>query len=212
MKYLYLDTTSNFLYTGVVENNILVCERKVRFDKDLSTMALTTMVKMLDEHNIKPSDINKIILVNGPGSFTGCRIGITIAKTFAWSLNIPITTISSLEAMALTEGDFDFFIPVLDARRDFVFSGIYDKDNNQIMKNQYVKKSVLETAINNMSDNFVFITNDDIELNGPRISYDPNILNIVLKYKDKAPVNPHGIDAEYLKLTEAEEKLNDNKC
>lgn len=212
MKYLYLDTTSNFLYTGVVENNSLICERKVRFDKDLSTMALTTMVKMLEEKDIKPTDINKIILVNGPGSFTGCRIGITIAKTFAWSLSIPITTISSLEAMALSNEEYDFFIPVLDARRDFVFSGIYDKENNQIMKNQYVKKSVLETAINNMSDNFIFITNDDIELNGPVINYDPNILNIVLKYKDKEPVNPHGIDADYLKLTEAEEKLNDNKC
>lgn len=212
MKYLYLDTTSNFLYTGVVDNNYLICERKLRFDKDLSTMALTTMVTMLEEKNIKPSDIDKIILVNGPGSFTGCRIGITIAKTFAWSLNIPITTISSLEAMALSNENYDFFIPVLDARRDFVFSGIYDKDNNQIMKNQYIKKSVLETAINNMSDNFIFITNDDIELNGPKVNYDPNILNIVLKYKDKEPVNPHGIDADYLKLTEAEEKLNDNKC
>lgn len=212
MKYLYLDTTSNFLYTGVVDNNYLICERKLRFDKDLSTMALTTMVTMLEEKNIKPSDIDKIILVNGPGSFTGCRIGITIAKTFAWSLNIPITTISSLEAMALSNENYDFFIPVLDARRDFVFSGIYDKDNNQIMKNQYIKKSVLETAINNMSDNFIFITNDDIELNGPKVNYDPNILNIVLKYKDKESVNPHGIDADYLKLTEAEEKLNDNKC
>jgi len=212
MKYLYLDTTSNFLYTGVVENNFLVCERKIRFDKDLSTMALTTLVKMLEERNIKPNDIDKIILVNGPGSFTGCRIGITIAKTFAWSLNIPITTISSLEAMALINDTYDFYVPILDARRDYVFAGIYDKDNNQIMKNQYVKKSVLETAINNMSDNFVFITNDDIEVNGPKINYNPNILEIVLKYKDKEPENPHGIDANYLKLTEAEEKLNDNKC
>ena len=207
MKYLYLDTTSNFLYTGVVENNSLICERKVRFDKDLSTMALTTMVKMLEEKDIKPTDINKIILVNGPGSFTGCRIGITIAKTFAWSLSIPITTISSLEAMALSNEEYDFFIPVLDARRDFVFSGIYDKENNQIMKNQYVKKSVLETAINNMSDNFIFITNDDIQLNGPVINYDPNILNIVLKYKDKEVINPHFVEPTYLKLTEAEENL-----
>ena len=212
MKYLYLDTTSNYLYTGIVENDNLICERKIRFDKDLSTMALTTMVAMLDEKNIKPSDINKIILVNGPGSFTGCRIGITIAKTFAWSLNIPISTISSLEAMTITNQDYDFYVPILDARRDYVFAGIYDSNNNQIMKNQYVKKSVLETAINNMSDNFVFITNDDIEVNGPKIKYDPNILEIVLKYKDKIEVNPHGIDADYLKLTEAEEKLNDNKC
>lgn len=212
MKYLYLDTTSNYLYTGVVENNNLICERKIRFDKDLSTMALTTMVAMLDEKDIKPADINKIILVNGPGSFTGCRIGITIAKTFAWSLNIPITTISSLEAMAIGNRDYDFYVPVLDARRDYVFAGIYDNDNNQIMKNQYVKKSVLETAINNMSDNFIFVTNDNIEVNGPKMEYNPNILEIVLKYKDKENVNPHGIDADYLKLTEAEEKLNDNKC
>ena len=63
-----------------------------------------------------------------------------------------------------------------------------------------------------MSDNFIFITNDDIELCGDKRAYNPNILNIVLKYKDKEEVNPHGIDAEYLKLTEAEEKLNDNKC
>ena len=212
MKYLYIDTTSNFLYTGVVENDNLICERKIRFDKDLSTMALSTIVEMLNEQAIKPIEISKIILVNGPGSFTGCRIGITIAKTYAWALNIPITTITSLEAMALSDNGFDFYVPVLDARRDYVFAGIYDNNNNQVMKNQYMKKSVLETAINNMSDNFVFITNDEIELNGEKHPYNPNILNIVLKYKDKEDVNPHGIDAEYLKLTEAEEKLNDNKC
>ena len=212
MRYLYLDTTSNFLYTGIVENDNLLCDRKIRFDKDLSTMALTTMVDMMNEVNIKPNDIDKIILVNGPGSFTGCRIGITIAKTYAWSLNIPITTITSLEAMALTSHEYDYYVPLLDARRDYVFAGIYDSDNNQVMKNQYVKKSVLETAINNMSDNFVFITNDDIEVNGDKIEYHPDILGIVLKYKDKESVNPHGIDAEYLKLTEAEEKLNDKKC
>ena len=212
MKYLYIDTTSNFLYTGVVENDNLICERKIRFDKDLSTMALSTIVEMLNDQAIKPIEISKIILVNGPGSFTGCRIGITIAKTYAWALNIPITTITSLEAMALSDNGFDFYVPVLDARRDYVFAGIYDNNNNQVMKNQYMKKSVLETAINNMSDNFVFITNDEIELSGEKHTYNPNILNIVLKYKDKEDVNPHGIDAEYLKLTEAEEKLNDNKC
>ena len=212
MKYLYIDTTSNFLYSGVVEGENLVCERKIRFDKDLSTMALATIVDMLNENGIKPTDISKIILVNGPGSFTGCRIGITIAKTYAWALNIPITTITSLEAMALSESGFDFYVPILDARRDYVFAGIYDSNNNQVLKNQYMKKSVLETAINNMSDNFIFITNDDIELCGDKRAYNPNILNIVLKYKDKEEVNPHGIDAEYLKLTEAEEKLNDNKC
>lgn len=209
---LYIDTTSNFLYTGVVENESLITQKKIRFDKDLSTMSLVTIVKMLEEKNIAPKSIDKIILVNGPGSFTGCRIGITIAKTFAWSLNVPITTITSLEAMAISNDEHDFFVPVIDARRDYVYAGIYDKENNQVMKNQHIKKSVLEMAINNMSDNFVFITNDDIELDGEKKVYDPDILNIVLKYKNKENVNPHSIDAEYLKLTEAEEKLNDSTC
>jgi tRNA threonylcarbamoyl adenosine modification protein YeaZ len=212
MKYLYIDTSSNYLYTGVVENNSLICERKIKFDKDLSTMALSTIVEMLNENEIAPTNIDKIILVNGPGSFTGCRIGITIAKTYAWALNIPITTITSLEAMALVNDEYDFHVPLLDARREYVFAGIYDSNNNQILKNQYIKKGVLETAVSNMSDNFVYITNDEIELNGDKKTYSPDILKIVLKYKDKQTVNPHGIDAEYLKLTEAEEKLNDNKC
>lgn len=211
MTYLYIDTTSNYLYTGVVDNTSLICERKVKFDRDLSTMALKTIIDMLKENDITSNEINKIILVNGPGSFTGCRIGITIAKTYAWALNLPIITISSLEAMALIDDDNDFHVPILDARRDYVFSGIYDKDNNQIMKNQYIKKSVLETAIHNMTDSFVFITNNDINIKGKIKPYDPDILRIVLRYKDKESINPHSIDADYLKLTEAEEKLNDNK-
>lgn len=208
MRCLYLDTSSSFLYTGVVEDETLLCDRKIRFDKDLSTNALITLVTMLEEKNIEPNDIDKIILVNGPGSFTGCRIGITIAKTYAWALNKPICTISSLEAMALTDDEFDYHVPLIDARRGYVFAGIYDKDNNAILKDQYIKLSVLETAINNMSDNFTYITNDDFDLKGNIKKYDPDILKIVLKYRDRESVNPHGLDANYLKLTEAEENLN----
>ena len=208
MRYLYLDTSSSFLYTGVVEDETLLCDRKIRFDKDLSTKALITLVTMLEEKNIEPNDIDKIILVNGPGSFTGCRIGITIAKTYAWALNKPICTISSLEAMSLTDDEFDYHVPLIDARRGYVFAGIYDKDNNAILKDQYIKLSVLETAINNMSDNFTYITNEDFDLKGNIKKYDPDILKIVLKYRDRESVNPHGLDANYLKLTEAEENLN----
>ena len=212
MRYLYLDTTSNYLYTGVVEENKLLCEYKEKFDHDLSTMALQTIINMLESNNLKPTDIDKILLVNGPGSFTGCRIGVTIAKVFAWTLNKPISLISSLEAMALTDDEYDYHVPVLDARRDYVFGGIYDKENNSIMKDQHVKRFVLETAISNMSDNYIFITNDSLELNGKVKAYDPDILKIVLKYKDRENVNPHSIDANYLKLTEAEENLDDKKC
>ncbi len=212
MKYLYIDTCSSYLYTGLVENDKLLSERKIKFDHDLSTMALSTIIDMMEEKNIAPNDVDKIILVNGPGSFTGCRIGVTIAKTYAWSLKVPISVISSLEAMALTSDEYDYHVPILDARRDYVFAGIYDSQNNCILKDQYIKKNVLETAINNLSDNFVYITNDSIELNGDVKKYDPDILAIVLKFKERENINPHTIDANYLKLTEAEENLNDKEC
>jgi tRNA threonylcarbamoyladenosine biosynthesis protein TsaB len=212
MRYLYIDTTSNYLYTGVVENNNLVCEVKKKYDHDLSTMALSVIADMFNKNYIKPNDINKIILVNGPGSFTGCRIGITIAKVYAWTLNIPITIVSSLEAMAISNLDYEFYVPVIDARRGFVFAGIYDRDGNIVMKDQYMKKSVLETAANGMTSDYTFITNDSLELDGEVNSYDPDILKIVNKFKDREEVNPHSIDANYLKLTEAEENLNDRNC
>ncbi len=208
MNYLYLDTTSSFLYAGIVRDDSLLAEKKEYLGKDLSTKALSFIAEMMASVHLKPNDIDKIILVNGPGSFTGCRIGITIAKVYAWTLNIPITVISSLEAMALIDDEYDYHVPVIDARRDYVYAGIYDLENNPILKNQYIKKSVLETAVENMSDCYVYITNDDIVLNGDVKKYDPNILMIVSKFRDKECVNPHSIDADYLKLTEAEEKLN----
>ena len=212
MKYLYIDTTSNYLYTGIVDDDKILCEIKRRFNHDLSTMALSSIAEMFNKNGIKPNDINKIILVNGPGSFTGCRIGITIAKVYAWTLNIPITVISSLEAMATSNLDYDFFVPVIDARRGYVYAGIYDKDGNSIMKDQYIKKILLETAANGMTSNYTYITNDNLELDGTVNIYNPDILRIVTKYKEKEEINPHVIDANYLKLTEAEENLNDKAC
>jgi len=208
MKYMYIDTSSNYLYIGIVEDEQLLTERKIKLDHDLSSLTLSNISEMFADVNANPNDINKIILVNGPGSFTGCRIGVTIAKTYAWSLHIPISVISSLQAMALRKDDYDFHVPMIDARRDYVFGGIYDQQNNPILKDQYIKKSVLEAAISNMSDNYVYITNDGIEVSGDKEKYNPDILRIVLKYKDKENVNPHSIDANYLKATEAEEKLN----
>ena len=78
MKYLYIDTSSSFLYTGIVENNKLLAEVKKEYGHNLSEFALQDIVSMMNNLNLTPKDIYKIIVVNGPGSFTGIRIGITI--------------------------------------------------------------------------------------------------------------------------------------
>ena len=213
MKILYLDTSSSFLYTAIIENEEVIVEIKEKLDKELSTEALPKISEMFEKSNVKTDEINKIIVVNGPGSFTGIRIGLTIAKTFAWAKKIPIIPISSLEAMALSynEQEYRYIVPAIDARRNYVFASIYDKENCEfVMKEQYINMNTLEIAIENLPGKTAYISNDELKSNNEIIKYNPNIINIVINTKTKESVNPHSIDANYLKLTEAEEK-NDSR-
>lgn len=202
MRILYIDTSSSYLYTGIVCDGKLISEVQENLQLDLSKLALPKIAGMFSEDNLKPNDIDEIIVVNGPGSFTGIRVGLTIAKVYAWSLNIPIIPITSLEAMACSCEEDRMLVPIIDARRGYVYGAIY-KDDEEILKPQHIK---LETLMEHLKDNnYVFITKDDIALDGDKCSYKPNILKIVNKFCQKKALNPHGVNPEYLKLTEAEE-------
>lgn len=212
MRILYLDTSSSFLYCGIILNNQLVGQVKEQLGKNLSSLTLVKIEELFTRLNIKPNEIDKILVVNGPGSFTGIRVGVTIAKTYAYSLQKPIITISSLEAMALScDTEADYFIPLIDARRNYVFGGVYDESNNQILKNQYISLDSVKVAAENLPGTYVFITNDNLNIADNKEAYDPDILKIVNFYQYRESTNPHGLDALYLKKTEAEEKLNDNR-
>lgn len=208
MRILYVDTSSSYLYAGIVEEDKLLCEVKKEFGTSLSEEALPEIVSLFTKTNLNAKDIDKIIVVNGPGSFTGIRIGITIAKVYAWSLNIPITTISSLEAMMLSSKENKVKVPMIDARRRYVFGAIYDENNNVVLKPQHIKMDDINVELEKLSD-YTIITKDELEEYERKEEYNPDILKIVTYFKDKEPINPHGVNPDYLKLTEAEEsKLN----
>lgn len=204
---LYIDTSSSYLYTGILENGKIVFEIKKEYDHELSRTALPEIVSMFENNAIEPKEINKIIVVNGPGSFTGIRIGITIAKVYAWSLKVPITTITSLEAMAASSKNDMIRIPIIDARRGYCYASIIDQNDNFILKPIYIKYEELKEKLKEIKE-YKIITNDKdkVEISASKWEpYDPNIEEIVEKYKYKKEVNPHAINPEYLKLTEAEE-------
>lgn len=203
MRILYIDTTTSYLYTGIVEDDILLAEVKKDCFKDLSKMALLEISKMLDSVNIKPDQIDKIIVVNGPGSFTGIRIGVTIAKTFAFGLKKAITTVSSLEAMAVSSKEDSFYkVPIIDARRGYVYGAIYDKDNKLVLKEQYISLESIKVACDNLIDSYTIIGSyPDLETE----EYDPDILKIVTTFKNRESILPHLVNPIYLKKTEAEE-------
>ncbi len=208
MKTLYIDTSSDYLYGGIVIDNLIQTEIKEELGKNLSKAALPKIIKLFDEAVIKPQNLDKIIVVIGPGSFTGIRIGVTIAKTIAWSLNIPIVPISGLVAMALSNPNTNTFVlPLIDARRGYVYGAFYDKNMNKVVEDSHIK---LEELINKVKkyQPITVITNHNIETSYETVRYNPDILKIVNHFQDKEGINPHLVNPIYLKKTEAEEKAN----
>ncbi|UPS92961.1 tRNA (adenosine(37)-N6)-threonylcarbamoyltransferase complex dimerization subunit type 1 TsaB [Bizionia sp. M204] len=88
---------------------------------------------ILKENHIDKSEIDAVAISKGPGSYTGLRIGVSAAKGLCFALNIPLISVSTLEAMAhqvnITKG---IIIPMLDARRMEVYAAIYNANYQPI--------------------------------------------------------------------------------
>lgn len=208
MTILYIDTTTNYLYSAISINNQITGEIKAKLDKDLSVFTLPKIKEMLEDNQVDPKEVDKLLVVNGPGSFTGIRIGVTIAKTYAWSLKKKISTLSSLKVMALSaKKECTYKVPFIDARRGYGYAAIYDENYKAVLKEQYMSIEALKCALEHLPDNYTIITNTPIEgLESNCEEYDPNFAKIVEYCKDSVELNPHAVNPNYLKLTEAEEK------
>lgn len=203
MRILYIDTSSSYLYSAIVEDDHLLAEVQEEYGQSLSEVTLPRISELFEKTNLNPKDIDKIIVVNGPGSFTGIRIGLTIAKVYAWTLKLPITTIYSLEAMSISSKTNKVHVPIINARRGYVFAAAYDENQNIIIKPQHMKLEDLLKELESVGE-YELISNDEFE--GLEVSpYVPDMEKIVNTFKDKESINPHAVNPEYLKLTEAEE-------
>lgn len=207
MKIFYLDTTTSNLNIALYSNGKIIFSYSEFLGNEMSIKVLSIIQELFKENRLKVSEIDKIIVANGPGSFTGIRIGLTIAKVLAWSLNIPIIVVSTIEVMALSYNkDKNYVIPIIDARRGFVYSGIYDiKHNKFYLKEQHINLEQLLVIAKSL-ESVDYISNDKFNID--LIKYVPNFLNIIEKAKNYKETNIHLVDANYLKLTEAEENLN----
>jgi tRNA threonylcarbamoyladenosine biosynthesis protein TsaB len=140
---LAIDTSTSSLTVAVLEKGKAIRELSTYADRNHSIGLLPNIEELLASLALKPKVLQAITVGIGPGSYTGVRIGVTAAKTFAWSLGLPLIAISSLEAMALggkryeskaeTDTDPDvvrdrttWYIPLMDARRQQAFTAIYE--------------------------------------------------------------------------------------
>jgi tRNA threonylcarbamoyladenosine biosynthesis protein TsaB len=134
MTILAIDTSNYPLGIALLNQEAVIGEYITNIKGNHSVRAMPAIQSLMKDCGIEPKQLTKIVVAKGPGSYTGVRIGVTIAKTLAWSLNIPIVGVSSLEILAATAGRYfpGYISPLFDARRGQIYTGLYTYQNGNL--------------------------------------------------------------------------------
>ena len=118
---LYIDTCNKDMCVGLSKDDKLIYKVQYSAFKRQSEVAAVEIDKCLKDCKVKPSELTKIVVTNGPGSYTGIRIGLTLAKIMAKVLNIKLVCLSSLKAMC----GLNSKSAIIDAKGKRVYYGKY---------------------------------------------------------------------------------------
>lgn len=132
MKVLGLDTSTLMATCAVIEDDKVLGEYSLNQDMSHSERLVPMIKEVLDSLDLRPKDIDLYGVSIGPGSFTGLRIGLATVKAFAHLFEKPLVGISTLEALAFNLAHHEIIVPMLDARRDRVYTGIYSWEDGEI--------------------------------------------------------------------------------
>ncbi len=186
MNTLYIDTHSNSIIIALFKNDKIISLKEEKEHHDHSTVCMPTIVKLLEENALKIENIDDIVVVIGPGSFTGVRIGVTIAKTLAYTLNIPIRTLTSLEIyLPVEEAKGYLFMP----EKNGFYIAELEENKKEISKYEYITK-----------EEFLKLKNENKIIEKTSIDYE-KIIEYVHKKKTQ---NPHQVNPFYVKKIEVE--------
>ena len=131
MKILAIDTSTTHSSCSVMEDNNIVGDFSINQSMSHNEILLVMVDEMLKKLNIDIEDIDLFVAVTGPGSFTGIRIGVTVVKALAMALNKPIVAVNTLEALSFGVFSDKKKIPLIDARGERVYYGVYEGINNK---------------------------------------------------------------------------------
>lgn len=124
MKLLAFDTSNQALSLAILEDEHLLAQTTLNIKKNHSITLMTAIDFLMNSLDMKPTDLDRIAVAQGPGSYTGLRIAVATAKTLAHTLKIELVGVSSLLALVPEQVE-GLVIPVMDARRNNVYAGFY---------------------------------------------------------------------------------------
>ncbi|RSI73348.1 tRNA threonylcarbamoyladenosine biosynthesis protein TsaB [Streptococcus oralis] len=210
MKVLAFDTSSKALSLAILEDKQVLAETTINIKKNHSITLMPAIDFLMGSLDWTPKDLDRIVVAEGPGSYTGLRIAVATAKTLAHTLNIELVGMSSLLAL-LPRQQEGLIVPLMDARRNNVYAGFYENAKSVFPEAHLSFAEVLEQVKDAEQVTFVgevgpFV--EQIQEQLPQASYQetlPNAANLAFWAWDKKAASLHDFVPNYLKRVEAEE-------
>lgn len=196
---LFIDTSLDFVRAALVKEKELLAFKEGNLPNMHSVYATSYIRQVLDDAKLDANNIDKIMVVNGPGSFTGVRIGVTIAKTYGHLIKKEVTPISSLKCMALSRKHSGNIMCLISARRNNYYLGLYDNNNQEIVPEMFTDGNQVLALIEKYQP--IVVSNEFNVLGSVKLEkVNLDIAAIVDYYQDKPTINAHQLVPNYLKL------------
>ncbi|EAZ85806.1 MULTISPECIES: tRNA (adenosine(37)-N6)-threonylcarbamoyltransferase complex dimerization subunit type 1 TsaB [Lysinibacillus] len=222
MIWLGIETANTPLSIAVVKDGKVVAEMVQNIKLTHSAGAMPAIEEILARIDVKPNDLDAIAVSEGPGSYTGVRIGVTLAKTLAWTLQKPLVGVSSLKTLAANAALYNGLIcPIFDARRGNVYTAVYQgetlealvEDHHAHIDDLLVRLKALEqpilfvgTDVDIFWENIVQILGDHavrapFSIDLPRAM---EVIHLAMKMELQSVEATHHFVPQYKRIAEAE--------
>lgn len=209
MKIVAIDTSTKQLSVALSDGQQILAEASYVTSLNHATKLMPLLERMMQEVNWSPQDLTRIVIADGPGSYTGLRIGATTAKTLAYTLGIDLVPVSTLELMAASAGATGRILAIQDARRGTGFVGFYEEgqlvgEEQHTVVAEFVKTLPEDTKMTGDTDKFVTELEPFTIVNAAFRSPRAGVLALLGAARE--PVETHTFEPRYLRLAEAEAK------
>ncbi|AEV94808.1 tRNA (adenosine(37)-N6)-threonylcarbamoyltransferase complex dimerization subunit type 1 TsaB [Pediococcus claussenii] len=221
MKILAFDTSNQALSVALLEDQNLLSMQTTNIKRNHSVQLMPVIDHVLKSASVDIQSIGRIVVAEGPGSYTGLRIAVTTAKTLAETIDAELVGISSLEMLVLNAPVDGIVVPFFDARQKNVFAGVYEKSGEKlktIQADQHIAMKDLLHFLNGLGKSVYFISTDfdkfQLEIedtlkviaeHSNRLNNLPNAFALgLLGFQKQELENVFSFIPNYLRKTEAE--------
>jgi tRNA threonylcarbamoyladenosine biosynthesis protein TsaB len=134
-RILHIETSGKTCSAAISKGQTLSAYDKISEDKSHASSLSVMIQALLDDDKLTAQDLDAVAVSAGPGSYTGLRIGVSVAKGICYAAELPLIAVPTLKVMLNTilathnkAADFDLFVPMMDARRMEVYQAVYTLD------------------------------------------------------------------------------------